>query len=76
MSDEFKIDILRSIKNLIKTIPSRSKTVLSFLQNCLKSDGNYDFKKYTIDIIEMMINEVAESKDSGLIALAEYIEDC
>ncbi len=64
MSDEFKIDILRSIKSLIKTIPKRSKNFLNFLANCLKSsDGNKDFKKYTIDIIENMINEIPEAKE-------------
>ena len=55
MSDEFKIDILRSIKNLVKQIPKRSKTVLSFLGNCLKSDGTYEFKKNAVDIIDIMI---------------------
>jgi len=28
MSDEFKIDILRSVKNLVRSAPKRSKTVL------------------------------------------------
>lgn len=55
MSDEFKIDILRSIKSLVKNIPKRSKSVLSFLASCLKSDGTYEFKKYAIDIIELMV---------------------
>ncbi len=40
MSDEFKIDILRSVRNLVKNIPKRAKAVLSFLFNCLKNDGN------------------------------------
>ena len=31
MSDEFKIDILSSIKNLVKLLPNKSKTVLQFL---------------------------------------------
>ncbi len=55
MSDEFKTDILRSVKSLVRMVPKRSKTVLHFLSNCLKSEGNYDFKKYAIDIIEMML---------------------
>lgn len=55
MSDEFKIDILRSIKHLVKEIPKRSKVVLNFLSNCLKSEGTYEFKKNAVDIIEIMI---------------------
>ena len=55
MSDEFKIDILRSIKNLVKQIPKRFKVVLNFLGNCLKSEGTYEFKKNAVDIIEFMV---------------------
>lgn len=55
MSDEFKIDILRSVKNLVRSAPKRSKTVLYFLGNILKSEGNYELKKYAVDIIEMII---------------------
>jgi hypothetical protein len=29
-----------------------------------------------VEAIEIMINEVPEGKDAGLIALAEFIEDC
>lgn len=66
MSDEFKIDILRSVKNLVKNAPKRNKTVLQFLSNCLKSEGNYDFKKYAVDVIEMIITEIPEAKEHGL----------
>ena len=48
MSDEFKIDILRSVKNLVRSAPKRSKTVLYFLGNILKSEGNYELKKYYV----------------------------
>lgn len=63
MSDEFKIDILKSIKSLVKAYPKRAKTVLSFLFNCLKSEGTYEFKKAAIDIVEMIINDISESKE-------------
>jgi coatomer protein complex subunit gamma len=76
MSDEFKIDILRSIKHIIKTIPKRNKIILSFLSNCLKTEGNYEFKKYAIEIVEMVVNEIAEAKENALNTLSEYIEDC
>jgi len=66
MSDEFKIDILRSIKSLVRSVPKRYKTVLQFLGQCLKSEGNYEFKKYCVDIIELIINEIPEAKESGL----------
>ncbi|KRX03144.1 Coatomer/clathrin adaptor appendage, Ig-like subdomain [Pseudocohnilembus persalinus] len=76
MSDDFKIDILRSIKSLIKSVPKRSKTVLQFLSNCLKAEGTYEFKKQAVDIIEIIVADIPSIKEIALNTLAEYIEDC
>ena len=36
MSDDFKIDVLRSIKSLLKFSKKKYANVLAFLTNCLK----------------------------------------
>lgn len=76
ISDEFKIDIIYSIKGLLARAPKKFKSILNFLANCLKSESKIQFKKHCLERIEYVMNEVAESKEAGLTHLVEYIEDC
>jgi hypothetical protein len=55
MTEEFKIDILKSIKNILKNIPKQFRIVLNFLQNSLKGEGSLEFKKKAVQMIEYMI---------------------
>jgi coatomer protein complex subunit gamma len=75
--DEFKVDIIRSVKLLIKRAPSKFKLLVNFLANCLKSnDGNFEFKRETIEALQLIMEEVPDSQTSCLNQMAEYIEDC
>ncbi|KAL4445701.1 hypothetical protein ABPG74_006252 [Tetrahymena malaccensis] len=78
MSDEFKIDILNSVKGLVKQIPKKYRIILIFLFNCMKNEGNADFKAQCIDIVEDIIRQfpTEDVRESGLQVLSEYIEDC
>jgi len=76
MSDDFKLDILRSIRSLIRVIPKRSKSIISFVKSVLKSDSQVKIKKSALDIVDQIITELPESKDFGIVMIAEYIEDC
>ena len=50
--DEFKVDIIRSAKLLVKRAPKKYKLLVTFLSNCLKSnDGNFEFKRETIEAL-------------------------
>jgi hypothetical protein len=42
----------------------------------LKCEASQDFKRYAVDIIEAVLNEIPEARDAGIIALADFIEDC
>lgn len=76
VSDEFKIDIVQSTKGLIKRSPKKYKSILIFLQNCMRGESKVQFKKNCVEKIEYIINEVPEGKESALISLVEYAEDC
>jgi coatomer subunit gamma len=52
ISDEFKIDILRSIRSLILRASKKYKIILNFLSNCLKVEGGLDFKRNVVESIE------------------------
>jgi coatomer protein complex subunit gamma len=49
--DEFKVDIIRSVKLLIKRAPEKYKLLVNFLANCLKNDGNFEYKRETIEAL-------------------------
>lgn len=76
MSDEFKIDVLRSVKALVKNSPTKWKPIITFLQQTFKCEASQDFKKYAIEIFEFIIHEIPEARETAILALADYIEDC
>jgi len=57
MSDEFKVDILNSVKGLVKQLPKKYKVIMVFLFNCMKNEGNTDFKMQCIEIVEDIIRQ-------------------
>lgn len=63
MSDEFKIDVLRSVKALIKNSPKKWRPIINFLQLTLKQEASVDFKKFAIEIVEGIINDIPEARD-------------
>jgi coatomer protein complex subunit gamma len=75
-SDEFKVDIVYSVRGLTRKHPKKFKTLINFLCTCLKSEGNFDFKNSIVESIELIIIDVPEAKEVGLFTLVEYIEDC
>ncbi|CAD8045387.1 unnamed protein product [Paramecium sonneborni] len=76
MSDEFKIDVLRSVKALAKNSPNKWKPIIHFLQQTFKCEASQEFKKYSIEIFEFIIHEIPEARETAILALADYIEDC
>eukprot|EP01017_Pseudomicrothorax_dubius_P028770 TRINITY_DN3444_c0_g1_i1.p1 TRINITY_DN3444_c0_g1~~TRINITY_DN3444_c0_g1_i1.p1 ORF type:complete len:808 (-),score=249.76 TRINITY_DN3444_c0_g1_i1:153-2516(-) len=76
ISDEFKIDIIKSVQNFVRKLPKKFRVLLNFLSNCLKGEGSYEVKRSCVDAVDFMINEIPESKEAALLQLAEYIEDC
>ena len=76
MSDEFKIDVLRSVRALVRQNPKKWKAIVNFLSLTLKCDASQEFKKYSVDVIENIVSEIPEAKEPGIIALADFIEDC
>lgn len=75
MSDEFKIDVLRSVKALALN-SGKWKPIVAFLQQTFKCDASQDFKRYAVEIIETLIKELPDAREAATLALAEYIEDC
>lgn len=76
IADEFKIVVVEAIKNLCIKYPQKHRVLLNFLANFLREEGGYEFKKTITDSILFLIDRIQECKESGLLHLCEFIEDC
>ncbi|CAI5712794.1 unnamed protein product [Hyaloperonospora brassicae] len=76
IADEFKIVVVEAIKNLCLKYPQKHRILLNFLANFLREEGGYEFKKTITDAILFLIDRIQECKETALLHLCEFIEDC
>ena len=76
IADEFKIVVVSSIKELCLKYPNKHRVLIGFLSNFLREEGGYEFKKAIVSAVVYLMNTVPETKESGLLHLCEFIEDC
>jgi coatomer protein complex subunit gamma len=76
IADEFKIVVVEAIRNLCMKYPQKHRVLLNFLANFLREEGGYEFKKTITDSILFLIDKIQDCKESGLLHLCEFIEDC
>ena len=49
---------------------------MNFLSNILREEGGFEYKKAIVDSIVILIRDIPEAKESGLLHLCDFIEDC
>lgn len=49
---------------------------MNFLSNILREEGGFEYKKAIVDSIVILIRDIQEAKEIGLLHLCEFIEDC
>lgn len=49
---------------------------MNFLCNILREEGGFEYKKVIVDSIVILIRDIPEAKENGLLHLCEFIEDC
>lgn len=49
---------------------------MNFLSNILREEGGFEYKKAIVDSIVILISDIPDAKESGLLHLCEFIEDC
>lgn len=76
IGDEFKIVVVKAIRELCIKYPKKHRVMVNFLATFLREDGGYEFKKAIVDSIVELMNLIAETKESSLLQLCEFIEDC
>ncbi|KAH8510739.1 hypothetical protein H0E87_008320 [Populus deltoides] len=76
IADEFKIVVVEAIRSLCLKFPLKYRSLMNFLSNILREEGGFEYKKATVDSIVILIRDIPEAKESGLLHLCEFIEDC
>ncbi|KAJ1419563.1 adaptin N terminal region-domain-containing protein [Ochromonadaceae sp. CCMP2298] len=76
IGDEFKIVVVKAIRELCLKYPKKHRVMVGFLATFLREEGGYEFKKSIVDSIVELMGAISETKESSLLHLCEFIEDC
>eukprot|EP01038_Epipyxis_sp_PR26KG_P005402 gene5402-7486_t len=76
IGDEFKIVVVKSIRELCIKYPKKHRVMVGFLATFLREEGGYEFKKSIVDSIVELMSTITETKENSLLQLCEFIEDC
>ncbi|KAL7986110.1 hypothetical protein Chor_011276 [Crotalus horridus] len=82
ISDEFKawkiiyVVVVQAISALCQKYPRKHAVLMNFLFTMLREEGGFEYKRAIVECIIGIIEENAESKETGLSHLCEFIEDC
>ncbi|THG07798.1 hypothetical protein TEA_009271 [Camellia sinensis var. sinensis] len=76
IADEFKIVVVEAIRSLCLKFPLKYRSLMNFLSNILREEGGFDYKKAIVDSIVILIRDIPDAKENGLLHLCEFIEDC
>lgn len=76
ISDEFKIVVVKAILELCVKYPAKHRVMVNFLATFLREEGGYEFKKSIVDSMVELMTAIPETKETSLLHLCEFIEDC
>ncbi|CAI9765515.1 unnamed protein product [Fraxinus pennsylvanica] len=76
IADEFKIVVVEAIRSLCLKFPLKYRSLMNFLSSILREEGGFEYKKAIVDAIVIIIRDIPDAKESGLLHLCEFIEDC
>ena len=76
IGDEFKIVVVKAIRELCVKYPQKHRVMVGFLATFLREEGGFDFKKAIVDSIVELMTTIPDTKETSLLHLCEFIEDC
>ncbi|MBV94716.1 Coatomer subunit gamma-1, partial [Eschrichtius robustus] len=71
-----QVVVVQAISALCQKYPRKHAVLMNFLFSMLREEGGFEYKRAIVDCIICIIEENAESKETGLSHLCEFIEDC
>ncbi|CAM9226039.1 unnamed protein product, partial [Choristocarpus tenellus] len=76
IADEFKIVVVKAIRELCLKYPLKHRLLVGFLATFLREEGGFEFKKAITDCIVELMTAIPETKEMSLFHLCDFIEDC
>mmetsp|Transcript_16869 Transcript_16869/g.25392 ORF Transcript_16869/g.25392 Transcript_16869/m.25392 type:complete len:953 (+) Transcript_16869:1-2859(+) len=76
IGDEFKVVVVQAVRELCIKYPAKNRVLVGFLATFLREEGGFDFKKSIVDSILDLMQSIPETKETSLLHLCEFIEDC
>lgn len=76
IGDEFKIVVVKAIRELCAKYPGKHRVMVNFLATFLREEGGYEFKKVIVDSVVELMASIPDTKETSLLHLCEFIEDC
>ncbi len=76
IAEEYKIMVVNSLERLCLTYPSKFRIVVGFMSKFLRDEGGFEFKWNIVSTIESLMEQIPETRETSLIYLCEFIEDC
>lgn len=76
IGDEFKIVVVKAVRELCSKYPQKNRVLVGFLSTLLREEGGFEYKKAIVDSILDLMHSIPETKESSLLHLCEFIEDC
>lgn len=74
--DEFKIEVVKAIRELCVKYPQKHSFLIRQLSNFLRDEGLFGFKQSIVNSIIHLMTIIPETKEQSLMYLCEFIEDC
>jgi coatomer subunit gamma len=83
ISDEFKIVVVRAVRELCFKFPAKASSLLEFFGDIIRKEGSFAYKLNVVQSIEDLL-EISDDdtkaasilKEKVLQSLCEFIEDC
>lgn len=76
INNDFKIVVIKAIGQLCMKFPGQQHIMLNFLSSILRDQGSYEYKLEVVNTLISIITSLPEARESGLMHLCEFIEDC
>jgi coatomer protein complex subunit gamma len=76
IADDFKIVVVDAVQKLCLKYPNKYRSMMGFLSGVLREEGGFEYKRRVVESILNIIKAIPGAKESGLLTLCEFIEDC
>ena len=76
VAEEYKIMVVKSVETLCLSHPAKFSAITGFLAKSLREQGGFALKQTIVKSCLVIIENIPEAKETTLLHMCEFIEDC